>query len=98
MTKAIVSAPKAKKATAAGSAAVRSASAARKPDVARAKKSRTSSAQSLPADLHHRYVAEAAYFIAEQRGFQGRSPDEDWFEPRLSIRRCCAPTRALAGA
>lgn len=90
MTKAIVSAPKAKKATDAGSVAVRSASAARKPAVARAKKSRTSSAQSLPADLHHRYVAEAAYFIAEQRGFQGRSPDEDWFEAEGQIRNLFA--------
>lgn len=87
MTKAIVSAPKARKAAdAAGSAAVRSPSASRKPAAERAKKSRTSGTLSLPADLHHRYVAEAAYFIAEQRGFHGRSPEEDWFEAEGQIK------------
>jgi len=86
MTKAIVSAPKARKAAEAGSVAVRSASASRKPVAERAKKPRTSRALSLPADLHHRYVAEAAYFIAEQRGFQGRSPKEDWFEAEGQIK------------
>lgn len=90
MTKAIVSAPKTRKAAEVGSVAVRSASASRKPVAERAKKPRTSSALSLPADLHHRYVAEAAYFIAEQRGFQGRSPDEDWFEAEGQIRNLFA--------
>jgi hypothetical protein len=34
-----------------------------------------------------RMVAEAAYFRAEQRGFVGGSPEQDWFEAEVELRR-----------
>lgn len=37
-----------------------------------------------------RYVAEAAYFIAERRGFVGGSADEDWFAAESEIDRMLA--------
>lgn len=32
-------------------------------------------------------VAEAAYYRAQQRGFRGGSPEQDWFEAEEEIRR-----------
>lgn len=32
-------------------------------------------------------IAEAAYFIAERRGFQGGNPEQDWFEAEKQISR-----------
>jgi hypothetical protein len=32
-------------------------------------------------------VAEAAYFRAERRGFVGGSPEQDWFEAEIELRR-----------
>ncbi|WP_211163555.1 DUF2934 domain-containing protein [Azoarcus taiwanensis] len=40
-----------------------------------------------------RYVAEAAYYIAEQRGFVGGSAEEDWFAAEAEIERLLAPHR-----
>jgi hypothetical protein len=34
----------------------------------------------------HDMVATAAYFRAESRGFEGGSPDEDWFEAEAQLR------------
>ena len=34
-----------------------------------------------------RMVAEAAYFRAERRGFVGGSPEQDWFEAEIELRR-----------
>lgn len=28
----------------------------------------------------YRLIAEAAYYIAEKRGFQGGNPEQDWFD------------------
>ncbi len=32
-----------------------------------------------------RMIAEAAYFHAERRGFEGGSPEEDWYEAEREI-------------
>jgi hypothetical protein len=34
----------------------------------------------------HEMVSTAAYFQAEARGFEGRSPDEDWYEAEALLR------------
>ena len=34
----------------------------------------------------HDMVATAAYFRAESRGFEGGSPDEDWYEAEAQLR------------
>jgi hypothetical protein len=44
-------------------------------------------------DERGRYVAEAAYFIAEQRGFVGGSAEEDWFAAEAEIERLFASRR-----
>lgn len=50
----------------------------------------TQDAAPAPAILtedRHRMIAEAAYFIAERRGFQGGNPEQDWFEAEKQISR-----------
>jgi DUF2934 family protein len=37
-----------------------------------------------PEDRHH-MIAEAAYFRAERRGFQGGCPIQDWLEAEREI-------------
>jgi len=37
-----------------------------------------------------RMIAEAAYFHAERRGFEGGNPDEDWYQAELEIDRLLA--------
>lgn len=32
----------------------------------------------VPADLRHAWIAEAAYYLAERRKFRGGCPLEDW--------------------
>lgn len=39
-----------------------------------------------PGERHHR-IAEAAYFRAERRGFQGGCPIQDWLEAEREIDR-----------
>lgn len=34
----------------------------------------------FPSEERHRLIAERAYFLAEQRGFQGGCPEQDWFD------------------
>lgn len=34
----------------------------------------------------HDMVATAAYYLAEGRGFEGGSPDEDWYEAEAQLR------------
>ena len=36
--------------------------------------------QIVPPDERHQLIAEAAYFRAEHRGFQGGCPVQDWLE------------------
>lgn len=33
----------------------------------------------------HRLIREAAYLKAEQRGFEGGSPEQDWFEAEAEV-------------
>jgi hypothetical protein len=35
----------------------------------------------------YRMIAEAAYFLAERRGFIGGSPDEDWLQAEAEVER-----------
>jgi len=39
----------------------------------------------VTAEERHRMIAEAAYFRALSRGFQGGSPEEDWFAAEREI-------------
>lgn len=45
--------------------------------------------QVTPEQRRH-YVAEAAYFIAERRGFQGGTQHDDWAEAEVLIDRMLA--------
>ena len=74
--------PRARKAAAPSPAEVKSPAKSPKP-AARAKKADSAP---LPDELRRRYVAEAAYYIAERRGFQGRRSEADWFEAEEQIR------------
>lgn len=40
----------------------------------------TPAAATLTAEERHRRIAEVAYALAEKRGFQGGSPEQDWLE------------------
>jgi hypothetical protein len=37
------------------------------------------------SEERHRLIAEAAYYLAEKRGFQGGNPDQDWVEAATKI-------------
>jgi hypothetical protein len=37
-------------------------------------------------DEWHEMVAQAAYFRAESRGFEGGSPEDDWYEAEAELR------------
>ncbi len=39
----------------------------------------------LSAEERYQMIAEAAYFIAERRGFQPGDPKEDWLEAEKEI-------------
>jgi len=39
------------------------------------------------AEKRHRLIAEAAYYLAEKRGFQGGSPEQDWIEAASQVDR-----------
>jgi hypothetical protein len=41
----------------------------------------------------HRRIAEAAYFKAEQHGFSGRDPAQDWYEAEAEIEALLARKR-----
>ncbi len=47
----------------------------------------------LPEELRAQWIAQAAYFIAERRGFSGGSAEEDWREAEMEIDRMLAATR-----
>lgn len=64
------------------------------------RKTSTKSAESANApafsaqdDMRVKWIAEAAYFIAERRGFSGGSPSDDWLEAEAEIDRMLAATR-----
>ena len=39
----------------------------------------------LPQDTRNQMIAEAAYYLAERRGFVGGSPLEDWYAAEAQI-------------
>lgn len=39
----------------------------------------------VPAELRHRMIAEAAYYLAEKRAFQGGDPVADWLNAEKII-------------
>ena len=39
----------------------------------------------VPADVRHKMVADAAYYIAERRGFQDGDPIGDWIAAEAEI-------------
>ena len=41
-------------------------------------------------ELRHTWVAEAAYYIAERRGFSGGSPEDDWCQAEVQIAQLLA--------
>lgn len=47
----------------------------------------------VPDDQRHTWIAEAAYYIAERRGFSGGSPEEDWHQAETEIEQLLAGTR-----
>jgi len=47
----------------------------------------------IPEELRHSWVAEAAYYIAERRGFNGGSPEDDWCQAEAEIAQLLAGTR-----
>lgn len=42
-------------------------------------------ASAISAEQREHMIAEAAYFLAEQRDFQGGDPLEDWFQAQMEI-------------
>ena len=42
---------------------------------------------SISPEDRTRMIAEAAYILAEQRGFQGGSPEQDWLEAEAQVER-----------
>ncbi len=47
----------------------------------------------VPDDERRTWIAEAAYFIAERRGFCGGSPEDDWCQAESEIEQMLAGTR-----
>jgi len=39
----------------------------------------------ITSEERHQMIAEAAYLIAEKRGFQGGTPEQDWLEAAAKI-------------
>ncbi len=52
-----------------------------------------SDTQTISAEQHYRMVAEAAYYLAERRGFQEGDVMADWLQAEIDIERMLeAPT------
>jgi hypothetical protein len=47
---------------------------------------RKRTSEGVPSSEWHAMVAQAAYFRAEQRGFVGGSPEEDWYAAEAELR------------
>jgi hypothetical protein len=39
----------------------------------------------IPAEQREHMIAEAAYYLAEHRGFQGGDPMQDWLQAEVEI-------------
>lgn len=46
---------------------------------------KTTAAVTVSAELRHQMIAEAAYYLAEKRNFQGGDPVNDWLEAEAII-------------
>jgi len=46
---------------------------------------KTTAAVTVSAETRHRMIAEAAYYLAEKRNFQGGDPVNDWLEAEAII-------------
>lgn len=51
----------------------------------------TAKKRALSEDERRRMVAEAAYYLAEQRGFTGGDADSDWLQAEIQINRMLGP-------
>jgi hypothetical protein len=49
------------------------------------------STAAISEDERRRMIAEAAYYLAEQRGFTGGDPDGDWLQAEVQINRLLGP-------
>lgn len=59
----------------------------KKKDAATAAKLEPKSSFDAPDEAHwHRLISEAAYYLAEQRGFAQGSEDEDWLRAEAIVR------------
>jgi len=47
----------------------------------------TASLKKIDPEHRRRMIAETAYFIAEQRGFEGGSPLDDWLQAEVLVDR-----------
>lgn len=47
----------------------------------------------LDPEERHRMISEAAYFMAESRGFCGDAAVKDWLEAEAAINRICSPQK-----
>ena len=55
--------------------------------VQRTKKTPATSMESITASEREQLIAEAAYYRAERRGFQGGDPVQDWIEAEAEVER-----------
>jgi len=55
--------------------------------VQRTKKTSATSTKSITASEREQLIAEAAYYRAERRGFQGGDPVQDWIEAEVEVER-----------
>ena len=51
----------------------------------------------VTAELRRRWIAEAAYFRAQRRGFQGGDPLQDWLAAEAEVDRALAASATDAG-
>jgi len=59
---------------------------AAKPSKGTAKSSRkTRTGTTVDAQQRHQMIAEAAYYLAEKRGFNGGDPEQDWLTAAAEI-------------
>lgn len=47
-------------------------------------------AAAVPDELRRQWIAEAAYYLAERRGFCNGSPEADWLQAEADIDRMLA--------
>jgi len=77
------------KKTTAKKAAVSKAAAKKRASGGGTKKARTApgsrKSQSITTEMRHRMIAEAAFLISEQRGFQGDTAMDDWLRAEAEV-------------